>query len=280
MLSGKQLLEKLPRYNGSIGILKYDQTTDDIITNMLNVHNEYKKDYDKIFPYFIGTDLYQTCFNIYDFLKRNVIYKIEPSEKQTLKSPSAIIAQGYGDCKQYSQFIGGILDAISRNKNNINWCYRFASYNDEKQLQHVFVVAKDKTGKEIWIDPVLNTFDKKKKYTYKEDKKPMALYKISGFTNVSKARAAQKSFKNMTPEERSAYVNAKIQSGEISLPVLEPQPTQPQPNFGLPETILPVLNQPVTEPVAQQTTNTSTFNLKKYILPIGILAAILILNKK
>jgi hypothetical protein len=180
MLSGKELLQKLPIYNGNIGILKYDQSTDDIITNLLNVHNEYKKDYDKIYPYFLGNSLYDTCNNIFNFLKRNVLYKIEPSTKQTLKSPSAIIAQGYGDCKQYSQFAGGILDAISRNKKNINWCYRFSSYNDNKELQHVFIVAKDNSGKEIWIDPVLETFNKKKKYTYKVDKKPMALYKISG----------------------------------------------------------------------------------------------------
>lgn len=304
MISGKQLLQKLPVYNGSIGILKYDQTTDDIISNLLTVHNEYKKDYDKIYPYFLGSNLDETCYNIYNFLKNNVLYKIEPSEKQTLKSPSAIIAQGYGDCKQYAQFIGGILDAISRNKQNINWCYRFTSYNEDKQLQHVFVVAKDKSGKEIWIDPVLDTFDKKKKYTYKEDKKPMALYKISGFTTVSKARAAQQSFRNLSNAERSAIINARIQSGQLLLPpvqaVTQPfneikQPAPPEINFGLPETVLPpknvnlpleselekIITPSITAPTTQNTSNSmSMMNYKKYLLPIGLVLVFFYLNKR
>ena len=297
MISGKQLLQKLPVYNGSIGILKYDQTTDDIISNLLTVHNEYKKDYDKIYPYFLGSNLDETCYNIYNFLKNNVLYKIEPNEKQTLKSPSAIIAQGYGDCKQYAQFIGGILDAISRNKKNINWCYRFTSYNEDKQLQHVFVVAKDKNGREIWIDPVLDTFDKKKKYTYKEDKKPMALYKISGFTSVSKARAAQRSFRNLSNEERAAIINSRIQSGQLLPPLAQPvtQPAPPETNFGLPETVLPPKNvslpleselkqtitPSITAPTIQNTTNSmSMMNYKKYLLPIGLVLVFFYLNKK
>jgi len=301
MISGKQLLQKLPVYNGSIGILKYDQTTDDIISNLLTVHNEYKKDYDKIYPYFLGSNLDETCYNIYSFLKKNVLYKIEPSEKQTLKSPSAIIAQGYGDCKQYAQFIGGILDAISRNKKNINWCYRFTSYNEDKQLQHVFVIAKDKSNREIWIDPVLDTFDKKKKYTYKEDKKPMALYKISGFTTVSKARASQRSFRNLSNEERAAIINSRIQSGQLTPPPAQPvtqpiaQPIQTNPYYGLPETVLPPKNvslpleselekitmPSITAPTTQNTSNSmSMMNYKKYLLPIGLVLVFFYLNKR
>jgi len=289
MLLKKDLLSKLPIYNGKIGILKYEQNTDDIITHLLKCHDEYKKDYDKIYPYFLGNTLEETCYNIFDFLKKNVLYRIEPSTKQTLKSPSAIMAQGYGDCKQYSQFAGGILDAINRNKYKIDWCYRFASYNNDKELQHVFIVAKDNTGKEIWLDPVLSSFNNRKKYTFKEDKKPMALYKISGFTTVSKAAAAQKSFRNMTNEERSAYINSKIQSGQLTLPPAQPvaepvtQPVETNPYYGLPETNLPVISTPektILETVLQPTATTNTSNISKYILPIGLFAAILILNKK
>ena len=180
MIDRTTLLSKLKPYVGSATILKYDQGTNDIIKELLNSHLEYQKEYDKIYPYFMGRNVLETCKNIFNFLKKNVKYNIEPGSRQTLKSPSSILAQGYGDCKQYSQFIGGILDAIKRNKNGVEWCYRFASYNNEKQIQHVFVVALDKQGNEIWIDPVLKTFNQRKDYTYKVDKKPMALYKISG----------------------------------------------------------------------------------------------------
>jgi hypothetical protein len=199
MVDKRLLLTKLKPYIGSLKIVKYSQGTGDIIKELLQAHKDEAKEYDKIYPYFIGRNVRETCRNIYNFLKQNVRYDIEPSSKQTLKSPSSIIAQGYGDCKQYSQFIGGILGAMERNRGGAEWCYRFASYNDQKIIQHVFVVAKDKEGKEIWIDPVLPKFDQRKKYNYKIDKKPsMALYRISGTNDIGKISLKKLSLKNVT----------------------------------------------------------------------------------
>jgi hypothetical protein len=199
MVDKRLLLTKLKPYVGSLKIVKYEQGTGDIIKELLSAHKDEAGEYDKIYAYFIGKNVRETCKNIYDFLKQNVRYDIEPSSKQTLKSPSSIIAQGYGDCKQYSQFIGGILGAIQRNRNGADWCYRFASYNDQKIIQHVFVVAKDKNGKEIWIDPVLPTFDERKAFNYKIDKKPnMALYRISGTDEIGKISLKKLSLKNIT----------------------------------------------------------------------------------
>jgi hypothetical protein len=198
MLDKRILLTKLKPYVGSLKIVKYSQGTGDIINELLQAHKDEAKEYDKIYPYFMGRNVRETCRNIYNFLKQNVRYDIEPSSKQTLKSPSSIIAQGYGDCKQYSQFIGGILGAIQRNRGGAEWCYRFASYNDQKIIQHVFVVCKDKNGKEIWIDPVLPRFDERKKFNYKIDKKPsMALYRISGTNDIGKISLKKLSLKNV-----------------------------------------------------------------------------------
>ena len=199
MIDKRLLLTKLKPYVGSLKIVTYSQGTGDIIKELLQAHKDEAKEYDKIYPYFIGKNVRETCRNIFNFLKQNVRYDIEPSSKQTLKSPSSIIAQGYGDCKQYSQFIGGILGAMERNRGGAEWCYRFASYNDQKIIQHVFVVAKDKKGKEIWIDPVLPRFDQRKKYNYKIDKKPsMALYRISGTNDIGKISLKKLSLKNIT----------------------------------------------------------------------------------
>jgi hypothetical protein len=198
MVSKVELLQKLKPYVGTLKIVKYDQGTNDIIKELLQSHKEQASEYDKIYPYFIGKNLKETARNIFNFLKRNVRYSIEPGSKQTLKSPSSILAQGYGDCKQYSQFIGGILDAIKRNKGGLDWCYRFASYNPENQIQHVFVVAKDNSGHVIWIDPVLSKLDERKKYTFKKDKTPsMALYKISGTEEIGKISLKKLSLKNI-----------------------------------------------------------------------------------
>ena len=183
----KFILSKLKPYVGTLRILKYDQGTQDIIKELLYVHGQEAAEYDKIYQFFYTGDLASTARNIFKFLKQNVRYVIESGAKQTLKSPSALLVQGYGDCKQYSQFAGGILDAINRNKGGADWAYRFSSYNDKKNIQHVFVVAFDKSGREIWIDPVLPTFNEKKSYKYKIDKRPnnMALYKISGIDEGS-----------------------------------------------------------------------------------------------
>jgi hypothetical protein len=196
MVDRNLLLKKLNPYVGNMQIVKYDQGTQDIIAELLKSHADQTKEYDKIYKYFVGRNVRATAKNIFDYLKHNVKYDIEPASKQTLKSASSIIAQGYGDCKQYAQFAGGILDAIKRNINGAEWFYRFASYNDKKMIQHVFVVVKDKNGKEIWIDPVLDQFDLHKPYNYKIDKKPlenMALYKISG-TNDQVGKFGLRSF--------------------------------------------------------------------------------------
>jgi hypothetical protein len=199
MVDRNFLLKKLNPYVGTMQIVKYDQGTQDIIAELLKSHAEQAKEYDKIYPYFVGKNIRQTAKNIFDYLKSNVKYNIEPASKQTLKSASSIVAQGYGDCKQYAQFAGGILDAIKRNIKGADWCYRFASYNNQKIIQHVFVVVKDKNGKEIWIDPVLDQFDYHKAYTYKQDKTPnMALYRISGMDQqVGKISLKKLSLKNV-----------------------------------------------------------------------------------
>jgi hypothetical protein len=134
----------------------------------------------------------ETAKCIWNFLKNNVKYDIEPDTRQSVKSPSAILSTGYyangkNDCKHYSQWTAGILSALERKGKKINWCYRFANYRMfTRQPQHVFCVINPNTKNEIWIDAVLNNFNEKKQYVNKIDKKiNMPLYKISGFENTS-----------------------------------------------------------------------------------------------
>jgi hypothetical protein len=92
-------------------------------------------------------------------------------------------------------FIGGILDALNRKGKNINWCYRFASYKfTDKLPHHVFVVINPGSSQEIWIDPVLPSYNEKKQYFYKVDRKPknMALVQVSGIGRRKKTKAERK----------------------------------------------------------------------------------------
>jgi hypothetical protein len=90
------------------------------------------------------------------------------------------------DCKHYSGFIGGVLDAINRTgEYYYDWDYRFAS---ESLIQpaphHVFIVIKGSDGKEVWVDPVpgVGGYNTRPFYFWKYDKKPqgMALERLSG----------------------------------------------------------------------------------------------------
>lgn len=200
------LYKYLTPYKNLSSVLVQDQNVPDIITGMLNTHKQYVKEYDKIAPAFKGRTNLETGRKIYNYLKNNVKYVVEPDEKQTLKSPSAILFTGNttgSDCKNYSLFTGGILSALNRRGAKINWAYRYASYRMfDKIPHHVFVVINPDTEKEIWIDAVLPKYNWKKQYNYKTDKKvnDMALLSLSGIgkpkrkakTKPAKKTATQK----------------------------------------------------------------------------------------
>ena len=172
-------------------MLESDQSTGDIINAILDAHKRHAGDYAKISSFFNAGSTRDTARKIFNFLKGNIKYRIEPGSRQTVKSPAALLSQGFGDCKHFSLFAGGILQNLG-----IPFNYRFASYRVfNKEPQHVFVVVNPGTKNEIWIDPVLNKFDYKKAYTYATDRKPMALYSISGVGATAQEKAALKAAK-------------------------------------------------------------------------------------
>lgn len=200
-MNAGNLLGILTPYRAKIVKLVENQDTRDIVRNILIYHNLYRSEYDKISDKFIGKDPRQTLKNVFNFLKQNVSYKIESENRQTLKSPAAIIATGKttgSDCKNYALFIAGIAESLTRLKlQNIPITYRFASYKwYDEQPQHVFIVAFPNTNNEIWIDPVLDNFDEKKRYNHSIDKK-MPLVGISGTQNDQAISGIKDFFKNV-----------------------------------------------------------------------------------
>lgn len=188
MVSAKFLLQKLQPYKNEKIILVQDQNVHDIINGIIKTHGKYQNQYDKILPYFEDDDIVETAKNIFQFLKENCNYVIESDKKQTLRSPSAIIATGKTvgcDCKSYSLFFGGLLSAYKRkHKTDDKLFYRFAGYNG-KDLQHVFVVI-DHNGEKYWCDAVLEYFNDRSKIPTKIKDKNMALISMAGIgQNIS-----------------------------------------------------------------------------------------------
>lgn len=175
MISRNYILGQLSPYMGKEAVIVENQDTNDIIKNIVSWHKRYVDHYKNIAANFKGKTDKQTAQNIFNFLKQNIKYVIESEDKQTLKTPAAILAQGKGDCKHYSLFSAGILQNLG-----IPFSFRFASYKwFDETPGHVFVVLYPGTGREIWLDPVLSHLDEKKNYTHSIDKK-MALVGISG----------------------------------------------------------------------------------------------------
>lgn len=210
------LLGKLQPYAGKTQVLVHNQSVGDIITGILKTHNLYRSEYDKIYKRFDAPTVRGICKKLYNFLRDNTHYVIESDNKQTLRSPAAILQLGSNpkiglDCKSFALFCGGVLDAFRRHGRDIDFAYRFASYRPfDKIPHHVFIVVNPDTKNEIWLDNVLPSFDLKKKYFYKIDKKvPNMLYSVSG-VGASKKRQEKKAAKQAAkPAKQAAKQAAK-----------------------------------------------------------------------
>jgi hypothetical protein len=202
------LLGRLKSFGGNSKMIVRDQQVPDIISAMLSAHKMYASEYDKISQDFYSGDGVQTAKKLFQFLKKNVHYKIESDKNQRIMSPSAILSLGKNDCKNYALFIMGVLDSLKR-KGLINnkIYYRFASYKLLDEIpHHVFAVIQDQDGTEYFIDPVLSTFNERKTYYHKIDKIPsMPLYSVSGI-GAAKKKAAPKAVTPAAPKEKKKIV--------------------------------------------------------------------------
>jgi hypothetical protein len=202
------LLGRLKSFGGNSKMLVRDQQVPDIIFAMLSAHKMYASEYDKISQDFYSGDGIQTAKKLFDFLKKNVRYKIESDKAQRIMSPSAILSIGKNDCKNYALFIMGVLDSLKR-KGIINnkIYYRFASYRLLDEIpHHVFAVIQDQEGNEYFIDPVLSKFNERKTYYHKIDKQPsMPLYSVSGIGQAKK-KTASKAISPAAPKEKKKIV--------------------------------------------------------------------------
>lgn len=187
----EELLKKLPPYIGNSIVITEDQTVPDIVFEILDAHKHFAQYYDDIALSFDADTTEEICNKLANFCRDELYYKEESEADQTTMLPAGILTRGADkkigvDCKHFSSFCGGVLDALNRTGKNIKWCYRFASYKlINKMPHHVFVVVNP-GGNEIWIDATPKS-DKLFPLWYvdKKVKANMALNRIiSGHQNV------------------------------------------------------------------------------------------------
>ena len=194
-----------------------DQDVSDIMKWVVKWHKECAPYYDALYPMFdIEGTWYEVGKKLFDFCKSSFRYEIESVQWQYASSPMTLLRNGYCDCKGYALFIAGVIDAMKRAGDNVEWCFRFASYSILNSLPgHVFVVLFP--GKnEIWIDPVLDSYDTKTpRPTYTQDK----------YVNISAGASTGKTLQGIgyVPNRKSLPMTAinstvsGISKGEQSL---------------------------------------------------------------
>lgn len=158
-MTAQELQCLLPPFNGNTDIIVREQDDKDIIRQVLKAHTLCASQYDAIAPKFAMLPepvIYDELFN---FCMNNLPYTAESGEYQSTRTPAGILAtvKAMGvDCKHYSGFIGGVLDAVGRLTGRpFDWNYRFAGYETENEsdMDHVYIVAVTDYGDELWLDP-------------------------------------------------------------------------------------------------------------------------------
>ena len=117
---------------------------------------------DSIAHKFKGRTKFITCFNIYDYLRRNIEYKREGEDLQTAKTIQRILYDKKGDCKHYTIFSCAILRSLG-----IPCEMRLISQNFySTEPTHIYCVAYIQ-GQEIIVDSCMKSFNNEAQYKYK-----------------------------------------------------------------------------------------------------------------
>jgi hypothetical protein len=166
-----EVMSYLPVANGVDKLVLNSQSTADLEKAIAKSHQENLKYAKKIAFLFRGNNDYDTCKNIWNFIKKYIPYSIEPVTNQNTKSLPRMLddaRKGIGsDCKMYSVLSGVLLNTLG-----IKFKYKLTGYS-VNHPQHIYCV----TDKYI-IDGVLPYFNYEKKPI--KYQKHMALYNLSG----------------------------------------------------------------------------------------------------
>ena len=142
-----------------------DGNTQDIINTVLFADKIASKYTEKFAATLRGATGRETCRNIWEFVKTQIPYKLDPSGVQWIKSPGRLWADKAGDCKSFSVFTASCLKNL-----NLPYGYRFTSYRNDPTPTHVYVFVPLGKNKEIILDSVWDgPFDTQKEYTHKKD---------------------------------------------------------------------------------------------------------------
>jgi len=155
---------------------------------------------------FRGATVLETSRNIWNYLKKNIIYKKDAPNTQIIRMPKRFNADREGDCKSYSLFTAGILGALG-----IPNGFRYASYKaNDATPSHIYSYAIDENGKKIIIDGVYDYFNSESPYKHKIDV-PMQIAVISDNVSKQNKSISLEKLLSMLPPGKFLFVATKNQ---------------------------------------------------------------------
>lgn len=133
-------------------VLTKNGNTADIITAVMSAYEiENDPQIKTIANDLKGSDISETCRNIWRFLIENIDYipDSDTGKGEMIRTPARLLYDRTGDCKSYSLFTAVCLRFL-----DIDHLFRFVSYNKRKEATHVYVIAFDEYNNPICIDAV------------------------------------------------------------------------------------------------------------------------------
>lgn len=171
------MIKNVPEFKNENRLIYENGLTNNIIDGLNKSFSKAKKDVCKFAENFRGENTLESGYNIWNYIKENVVYKRDPDGVQIIKMPGALIKNGNtlgGDCKSMSLTIASVLSCLGAK----NVRLRYVSFLNDKIPTHVYTVF-DYEGQTIPVDSVIEKFNYEKPYTYKIDYS-MNLYQLSG----------------------------------------------------------------------------------------------------
>lgn len=143
-------------------VINCKQTAKNIAIQLKRAINESEGAADQIKHKFKGNSDFLTCFNVYNFCRKNINYIRESDRLQSAKTIQRILYDKFGDCKHYTTFCCSLLKA-----SGIRVQMRLISQNFyDPEPTHIYCVAYI-NDKEIIVDPCVKTFNSEAQYKYK-----------------------------------------------------------------------------------------------------------------
>ena len=141
----------------------------DIITTLENSFEKAVAQTKDFAEQFRGRNILESCENVWNYLKNNVLYVADSVEHQKIILPARLIERAEknigADCKSFSLFAASILANLYP---GAKICFRYVSFRSSKTPTHVYCVVKTNKGI-IIVDAVWHSFNSQKDYTHKID---------------------------------------------------------------------------------------------------------------